>query len=354
MLVIGNINFQFDSLKEAIKNRTLIPDEKYVALYLFEKNDHASYSMIKNNGKDIQSKLKFDLFTFFDKETFELMGWFPRKRRVSESLLGLYPVENTVEWEETNSDIPFKKMKKIGDEYGVKRYPAIVIINTEEINFKKSYHVIEIEKEKFVNGTMATNSGLTLSQEASIIYRYFFEPFMTIVAKSLSKNIFFSDLIKKLDFSKNYNLINKELELENRFDDKDEVYNVRIFIQQVNNGCIDRKGTRLRMGDFTDKALNITADAYGKRFTRNIGFTRDELICIALFLGFSYMELNRLIELYNNSFKNSPYRFINGDDSRDDLFLKLMSTGQKYNYKEINTELRKNSEAEISLLNSKH
>lgn len=353
MLVIGNINFQFDSLKKAIENRTLIPDEKYVALYLFEKNDHASYLMIKNNGNDIQSKLKFDLFTFFDKATFELMGWFPRKKRVAESLLGLFPVENTIEWQETDSDIPFEKMKKIGDEYGVKRYPAIVIINTEEstVNFKKSYHVIEIEKEKFVNGTMATNYGLAPYHEASIIYRYFFEPFMTIVAKSLSKNIFFSDLIKKLDFSKNYNLINKELELENKFDNY-EVNNVRIFIQQGNKSCIDRKGNRLKMDDFTDKALNITADAYGRRFTRNIGFTRDELICIALFLGFSYMELNRLIELYNNAFKNSPYRFINGDDSRDDLFLKLMSTGQKYNYKEINTELRKNREAEISLLNS--
>ena len=95
---------------------------------------------------------------------------------------------------------------------------------------------------------------------------------------------------------------------------------------------------------------NITADTYGRRYTRAIGFTRDELICIALCLGFSYMELNRLIELHNKAFKKT-YRFINHEDSRDALFLKLISTGKKYEYQRINSELRRNKEDEISLLN---
>ena len=353
MLAMGNINFEFDSLKEAFKKNTIQINSEYLALYLYMHDDIASYNMIKNNSREIQSKLKIDLFTYFDKKTFEMMGRFYGKPRVlqSMSLFSNSTENDVVKWEDTDSELPFEKMKKIGDEYSVKKYPAIVIINPKDAcsNFKDSYHVIEIEKDKFENNIFAKTKVEQDSIVADIIYRYFFEPFMSIVAGLYSENFFFKDLKKKFDFSKHYALINKELELEHKFDN-DDINNVRIFIQQGNRGCIDRRGNRLQMDVFTFAALNITADTYGRRYTRAIGFTRDELICIALCLGFSYMELNRLIELHNKAFKKT-YRFINHEDSRDALFLKLISTGKKYEYQRINSELRRNKEDEISLLN---
>lgn len=350
MLVFGNLNFDFESIKKALNDKTIELNSEYLALYLYEQNDYASYSMINNKGKEIQGKLKIDLFTYYSLSAFEAMGKFYGLPKVKEQF-----DKSDLSWFDNNSSFPFEKMKKIGDEYGVKKYPAIILINPNatDVNSNNSYHIIEIDKNRFMIPE-CNDFSLVIEKEADILYRYFFEPFISITADFYDDNNLFLDLKRKLNFNNLYKKISNEIKIESKFykeDSKDNnIYNLKIYIQQQDRKCISRNGEKFdSMDTFTYNSLSIYSDAYSRRYSKGIGFTRDELLCLALYLQFSNAEFTKLIELYKKAFK-IEYSNLNKYETRDHLFLELMENHRSYNFSEINEELSKKGLSKIIIM----
>ena len=113
---------------------------------------------------------------------------------------------------------------------------------------------------------------------------------------------------------------------------------MKYYIAQSKRGYIKRDGEKLLTSDFALDALEIEVDTYRRRYSKYAGFTRDELMCIAIYSKFNKNETNRLIELCNNAFgKNYP--FLNPNDKRDQLFIELIGTKYSYTFNEIDDKL---------------
>ena len=274
----------------------------FLVFYLYDQYDEVSKCMIRNRGKEIQNTCRFDFFTVFSENDFQNWG---EKLFGYGYLKGLFQANRDDDKliENVCSQIKRRASTMLNDI----SYPFIMLVGINNVGIYKG-KVIPIDLSK-----IETNSK---EEKADICYLYFLKPIIQIFNYYMYSNLNLNAIIEyigrnfddNISFSINNNLkgngfssflSNKLFELNKR----------------INN-------YKVLKGDIAE-ALSMNITTFNRRITNKRGFTRDELICIALFLELRLADFNELIRIYNIEF-GQCYFTLREDEILDGLFMRFL------------------------------
>ena len=186
-------------------------------------------------------------------------------------------------------------------------------------------------------------------ERAQVIYNNFLIPFIDEVDDYLNKkDAFFSDVKVVLDkkFKKVYKSINDNISIASNMTNYSDD-NLRTFIK---GHFKKNKNLPKKFENFSDDTLGIGQASFNKRFTECRGFTRDELISMAIYLELDQSSTNKLIELCNLAF-SKDIASLQKNNKRDLFLLSIIAEQSHKKHNTISDILINNGFSSLEFMN---
>lgn len=308
--------FRKENVKKSVDEKKIaLSSSQFLLLFCYEKEDAVTRLMIKKYGYEINELLGYlDLFTYYSKEVFESWG----KNFRGQLVLASQDFSKV-----NNEDEMFSGMKKLGESYGVKKYPAIIIVNPENTT-NCIVHEISIPK------------GKNIEESADLLFNEYFKKMLEFLNDSETRNIPFTDLgrliEKKFGNIAEYieSKVQMEIKLIDSFDKLRDFYNTKKKYYKKTN--------------IEHYAIGISTSSFNKRFFEDdVKFTRDEIICMSIYLGLSVDETNDFILL-----NNVDDKLLDSNSLKDSLFIRLLGKNdQDITYIRISEMLKEENRGKL-------